>query len=180
MENKYSKTKLILGILFLISLIPYKKLPPCLQDVKNILESINPLKRLKDKITAMTCDEAQQILVKGDHIYAYHGIYSHHGIYDGEGMVWEYDGMGVEAEIRHCTLEDFAKGSKINRLNYQADFTPEQIVFRAASRDLEQEYNLWNNNCMHYAFWCRLLSEESVTVMSKTTDLLLSSGMSEC
>jgi len=174
-RNEISKGKIILGILALISIIPYRHLPKVLQDLKNILESVNPLKRLWDRVTSITLEEAEEKLAKGDHIYVYHTLYSHHGIYAGDGNVWEYDGLGENARIRLSTLDHFAKGSRINKLNYAADFDEDEIVSRAQSRGFEQEYSLMNNNCMHYALWCRLSSPESVKVMEQAL-LLLDEG----
>ena len=180
-QNKHglgSKSKVILLILAIISLIPYKCLPRILQDLKNILESVNPLKRLHDWITSMSEDEAMEKLQPGDHIYCYREkLYSHHGIYNGGGMVWEYDGKTIEdAQVKLSTLAVFAVGDRINKLNYTADFTPEEILQRAASRKYEANYNILSNNCMHFAFWCRLESEEGAEATEKVFDLLLNEG----
>ncbi len=172
--------KTILAILAIISLIPYRYLPKILQDVKNVLESANPFKRLHDFFTSMTEEEALKKLNPGDHIYCYRGtFFSHHGIYAGEGRVWEYDGKTMsDAEVKLSTLSEFARGEKVNRLNYDADFSVEEILQRAASRKFEAEYNVINNNCMHFSFWCRLASGESARATEEVFTLLLNEGRS--
>ena len=108
--------KTILTILAIISLVPYRYLPKILQDLKNVLESVNPLKRLHDWITEMDGAEALHKLQPGDHIYCYRDkFYSHHGIYAGNGKVWEYDGKTIaDAEIKLSSLHDFSLGDAIN------------------------------------------------------------------
>lgn len=172
--------KTILAILALISLVPYRYLPKILQDLKNVLESVNPIKRLQDFFTSMTEAEALFQLKPGDHIYCHRKtFYSHHGIYAGDGMVWEYDGKtAADAEIKLSTLSVFAQGDNINRLNYDADFLPEEILERASSRKFEAEYNLLSNNCMHFAFWCRLASPEAAKTAKEVFTLLLNEGKS--
>ena len=170
--------KTILAILAIISLVPYRYLPKILQDVENVLESTNPFKRLHDFFTSMTEEEALEELNPGDHIYCYRGtFFSHHGIYAGEGKVWEYDGKTMsDAEIKLSPLSVFSRGDKVNRLNYDADFSAEEILQRAASRKFEAEYNVISNNCMHFAFWCRLASEESAKATEEVFTLLLNEG----
>ena len=170
--------KTILTILAIISLVPYRYLPKILQDLKNVLESVNPLKRLHDWITEMDEAEALQKLQQGDHVYCYRDkFYSHHGIYAGDGMVWEYDGKtATDAEIKLSTLQVFSLGDAINRLNYEADFSPQEILERAASRRFEATYNILSNNCMHFAFWCRLASKEGTEATEQVFTLLLNEG----
>lgn len=170
--------KAILAVLALIAMTPYRYLPKALQNLKNVLESVNPLKRLIDYVTSMTLAEARFVLQPGDHIYCYRKqCYSHHGIYAGDGKVWEYDGKTVaDAEVKLSTLEDFSLGEKINRLNYEADFSPEEILKRAASRQFEATYDIFRNNCMHFAFWCRVESAEGAKVSQEVFTLLLNEG----
>lgn len=170
--------KTVLAILAVISLIPYRYLPKVLQDIKNVLESVNPVKRLHDFFTSMAEAEALFKLNPGDHIYCYRTtVHSHHGIYAGNGMVWSYDGKTAkDAEIKLSTISEFAMGDKINRLNYDADFSTDEILSRAASRKFEAEYNLLSNNCMHFAFWCRLASAEGTKATEQVFTLLLNEG----
>lgn len=181
-KNKHrfsNNSKVLLLILAIISLIPYKCLPKILQDLKNILESVNPLKRLHDWIVSMDETEAKEKLQPGDHIYCYRKkFYSHHGIYNGDGRVWEYDGKTMaDAQIKLSTLAEFSNGDRINKLNYTADFTPDEILERAASRKFEACYDIIANNCMHFAFWCRLSSGESTEATERVFDLLLNEGI---
>lgn len=172
--NEIKKDNFLL-ILIILSLVPYKYLPKLLQDLKNILETVNPFKRLHDKVTSMSEKSALEKLLPGDHIYCYRKeFYSHHGIYAGDGMVWEYDGlMGTGAKIKLSSLRKFSLGAAINRLNYDSDFSQEEILQRAASRKYENKYNILDNNCMHFAFWCRLQNSENLDVVEKVFKLLL-------
>ncbi|MBQ0067279.1 MAG: lecithin retinol acyltransferase family protein [Phascolarctobacterium sp.] len=170
----------LLTILAIVSLVPYQHLPKILQDLKNVLESVNPVKRLYDWINSMSEEAALQNLEVGDHIYCYReNFYSHHGIYAGNGKVWEYDGKTIEdAEIKLSSLHTFSNGTPINRLNYQADFSPKEILERAESRKFEANYNLISNNCMHFAFWCRLATVKDREATEQVFTLLLNAGKS--
>ena len=171
-------SKTMLAVIAALSVIPYDKLPKPLQDLKNVVDSVNPLKRLFDWISSMTEAEALFKLHAGDHIYCYRKGYSHHGIYAGDGMVWEYDGTDIhDAHVQYSTITNFAMGDRINRLNYKPDFPPDIILQRAASRVFCGDYDLLRNNCLHYALWCRLSSKEDVCKTGDVIGLLLPERM---
>lgn len=113
--------------------------------------ALNPTVRFVDACVSMTVKQALRRLKKGDHVKCNRTVYSHHGIYDGEGWVYEYN----EGEIRRVPLKYFADGDSIIRVDSPCSYFPEEIIRRAASRLNEHEYRLIDNNCEHYARWCR-------------------------
>ena len=96
----------------------------------------------------------------GDHILTPRGVYSHHGIYIGSGKVIHYDGDPERdekfAKISVASLDYFAGEKNIISLEEHDDvkFTREEIVARAHYRLGEMKYDLFNNNCQHFALWC--------------------------
>lgn len=118
-------------------------------SLENVNEATSILRFFKRK---MSVDEAKHILKKGDHVSVHRSVYSRHGICDGDGWIYEYN----EGSIRINSLEDFADGSDIYRVEYDAVYTKDEIVDRAKSRLFEEDYNVVINNCEHFAVWCRL------------------------
>ena len=99
----------------------------------------------------------------GDHIYVdkYLGIYTHHGIYIGDEKVIHYSGLanGFESgKIEEIGLAEFKKGSNyLTKYIYDENsffYQRHKIVERAKSRLNEDSYNLFRNNCEHFAHWC--------------------------
>ncbi|MBR3723010.1 MAG: lecithin retinol acyltransferase family protein [Selenomonadaceae bacterium] len=123
------------------------------EQLNNFQDSVvNPLKAQEEKINALPLPEAYDTFQKGDHIAVDRDLYSHHAIYDGEGNVVEYDDFIVKT----ATLEDFAKGARIYKVEEGSAYAPKEIMERAYSRIGEQEYDLLFNNCENFATWCRL------------------------
>ncbi|OKH29589.1 NC domain protein [Calothrix sp. HK-06] len=97
-------------------------------------------------------------MAKGDHIYvdlnelptAYH-----HGIDCGDGTVIHYQGKFNYKIINKVRKEEFAKGKKIYVKEYGKCDAPEIVISRAESRLYEKSYNLYDNNCEHFAHWCK-------------------------
>lgn len=156
------------GIVASFSLIPYIRMPKIIQDLSNVLSSLNPFSYIYRMITTMNIQTAIYTLNPGDHIYCQRRFgYSHHGIYAGCGEVWAYQGLDSDdIKVQKMTLVEFSNGDTINRLNYDADFDTNTILTRASSRDAELMYDVFNNNCMHYAYWCRLRSENISTTQN--------------
>ncbi|KAL3728051.1 hypothetical protein ACJRO7_032753 [Eucalyptus globulus] len=120
----------------------------------------------------------QEDLKPGDHIYTYrlHGLYTHHGIYIGEGYVIHFTRTGVNQTCLDCFRRE---GEKLHPLHLYAYGRPlleywltrwgtrttlpdtkssQEVVNNA--RELHQgnnfgEYDLINNNCEHFASFCR-------------------------
>ena len=97
-------------------------------------------------------------MARGDQIYAYREIvgvpYEHHGIDCGDGSVIHYSKSG-EARIRRTSREAFAHSGAIYTKKVPTAFIPEFVVERAESRLGERQYDLFFNNCEHFADWCK-------------------------
>ncbi|MEL6456557.1 MAG: lecithin retinol acyltransferase family protein [Cyanobacteria bacterium J06623_5] len=97
-------------------------------------------------------------MARGDQVYAYRDVlgipYEHHGIDCGDGTVIHYSKLG-EAEIKKTTLETFARGGSVYVKAQPTAFIPENVVSRAESRLGERQYDLFFNNCEHFANWCK-------------------------
>lgn len=125
-----------------------------LEKVNNILDSIDNVTDrpcIQEFRSAMSVEKALHILQKGDHIKCNRTLYSHHGIYIGNGEVIAYD----DSIVKSCSLEEFADGDGILRVEEKAIYSPDRIVSRAWSRVGETDYNLIVNNCENFATWCR-------------------------
>lgn len=82
----------------------------------------------------------------------------HYGIYDGDGWVYHFTGDGISnARIEFTTLKEFEKGGTayIERI-YNVKYGAEEIISRASSQVGSDfgGYNLLNNNCEHFVYWC--------------------------
>jgi hypothetical protein len=96
---------------------------------------------------------------RGAHVYVERGLYSHHGIDCGDGTVIDFAGQeGGKAKdsavIRLATLEEFGKGDPIRVRAYGASYQPEIVLARARSMVGCPGYDLFSNNCEHFATWC--------------------------
>ncbi|QQE65282.1 phage-shock protein [Leptolyngbya sp. BL0902] len=106
-------------------------------------------------------------MVRSDQIYvmrplaSIQGVYQHHGIDCGDGTVIHYRKLGDDAQIERTSLEMFSWGNPIRRV-YHAAMDPEDVVMqRAESRLGERQYDLFFNNCEHFATWCKIGRSES-------------------
>jgi len=121
----------------------------------------------------------------GDHLRVWRGGYFHHGICVGPREVIHYtmDGGGkLTAVIGRDSLERFARGRKIEVVRYSGS-SPEQTLARATSRLGENGYDLFGNNCEHFARWCvtgesrsRQIEDAAATAGGATTAALLAIG----
>lgn len=105
---------------------------------------------------------------QGDHLYYYRGgvAYSHHGIYCGDGTVVHYESSlwmkfagtlreKVVPRIARVSLETFGLGCTPRVRSYSSADMPEVVMERALSRVGEADYHLLDNNCEHFAVWCK-------------------------
>jgi hypothetical protein len=95
--------------------------------------------------------------VGGAHIYVERDWFSHHGIDCGDGTVIDFAGQGGGKDtacIRRVTLAEFAQGAPVQARNYGPCYSPEVIVARAVSMIGQSGYDLFSNNCEHFATWC--------------------------
>src|SRR6185369_13976050 len=68
------------------------------------------------------------------------------------------------ATIRMDTMADFASGGTVEVVPYAAAAPAAEVVARATSRLGQSGYDLFANNCEHFARWCKTdehLSEQS-------------------
>src|SRR5215213_5325786 len=99
-------------------------------------------------------------MARGDHIYVLRPLlYTHHGIDCGDTTVIHYasdEGDFAKGVIKISGLSEFARGGTVMVVEYgdEAD-SPGVIVGRAESRLGEKSYNLFYQNCEHFAVWCK-------------------------
>ena len=97
-------------------------------------------------------------MARGDQIYAYRDIagipYEHHGIDCGDGSVIHYSKFDG-AQVRRTSREMFAQGGAIYTKPVSTAFIPAFVIERAESRLGERQYDLFFNNCEHFADWCK-------------------------
>lgn len=94
----------------------------------------------------------------GDHIAVDRGLYTHHGIALDDRWVVHYTGDPLqwrEARIELATMDTFASGDRVFRVDSPRRFSRARVIQRARSRVGEQRYNLVTNNCEHFAWWAR-------------------------
>jgi hypothetical protein len=93
----------------------------------------------------------------GDHIYVDRGFYTHHGVDIGDGWVIHFasaDSTKSGALIRQATIEDFAGTGAVQVRAYGVRLDADQAVDRAKAMLGESAYDLFANNCEHFATWC--------------------------
>jgi hypothetical protein len=107
-------------------------------------------------------------MARGDHIFVKRVIYTHHGIDVGDGTVIHFSGEPGSSKVTACVcrigLDDFAAGGEIQLMLYAKPLPSDEIVARAVSRLGECGYNLFNNNCEHFARWCVTAKHSSAQV----------------
>lgn len=104
-----------------------------------------------------------RIPMPGDVVVADRIIYRHYGIYVGNGRVIHFSGEAghekdpARARIIETSLVDFIQESPVLvevSDDYPA-FPSDQVVDNAKSRLGERGYNLFTNNCEHFANECK-------------------------
>lgn len=97
-------------------------------------------------------------MARGDQVYVMRDVmgmpYQHHGIDCGNGSVIHYRKVGT-ATVARTSTEAFARGNPVYTLPQPVAFIPDVVIRRAESRLGEQRYNLFFNNCEHFANWCK-------------------------
>jgi hypothetical protein len=93
-------------------------------------------------------------MAKGDHIYVHRSGFTHHGIDCGDDSVIHYGKRGG-VRICHISKNDFASGNEIHVKEYGKCYSDDAVVRRAESRLGEKGYDLFSNNCEHFAYWCK-------------------------
>jgi|GEM_PF-3392873 len=109
----------------------------------------------------------KQEIKRGDHICVKHPVVgdliTHHGIYCGDGTVIHFDGndkSSGQANIRRDSLEDFCQPLLVSEILVFNPCPPDQhsyanaIIQRAESCLGKSGYDLFRNNCEHFATYC--------------------------
>ena len=118
-------------------------------------------------LTSSTPRQAGYEPVRGAHIYVERGLYSHHGIDCGDGTVIDFAGQGPAKTapiIRSVTLAEFAQSSPIRTRDYGSRYETGVVVARARSMIGRSGYDLFSNNCEHFATWCVVGAHSSAQV----------------
>ena len=104
-------------------------------------------------------------MARGDQIYAIREIvgipYEHHGIDCGSEGVIHYSKVG-EATVARTSRDGFARGNRVYVKAQPTAFIPEVVIKRAESRLGERQYDLFFNNCEHFANWCKTGRSECI------------------
>lgn len=106
-------------------------------------------------------------MAKGDHISVKRRGYWHHGIDAGGGWVYHLSGepgRKRNASVRCDRRPTFADGGSIEVVSYDACDPVEVVLDRARSKLEERDYNLFVNNCEHFARWCKTGKKASAQV----------------
>lgn len=93
----------------------------------------------------------------GDHVYVQRVGYTHHGVEVADGMVIHFTGTPsnkLGATIRRETLAVFKGSGMVEVRRYDTRLEPAVVVERAESKLGQSGYNLYANNCEHFARWC--------------------------
>ncbi|MCX8037950.1 MAG: lecithin retinol acyltransferase family protein [Candidatus Sumerlaeia bacterium] len=118
-----------------------------------------------------TFDQGGCPMARGDHLRVWRGCYYHHGIEVENGKVVHFIGEPLSksnAKIRQTSMEVFLKGGEKEVVEYSKSDPPGVVVRRALSRLGESGYDLFSNNCEHFARWCKTGKHESEQVRAAT------------
>jgi hypothetical protein len=109
--------------------------------------------------------------------------YQHYGVYIGNGKVIHFapiEGQEISFKngiIHETTLEKFLDGRALRiDANIKKEFSDDEIVQRARSKLGEKGYNLFTNNCEHFARWCvtgEHISYQAINAPQKFNSALL-------
>jgi hypothetical protein len=96
--------------------------------------------------------------VRGDHVFVKRRGYTHHGVEVDDGAIIHFSGTPGNkrgALIRLTTVEDFTgPRGKLRYRRYGQQLPADLAVERAQSKLGQSGYNLFRNNCEHFATWC--------------------------
>jgi lecithin:retinol acyltransferase len=93
----------------------------------------------------------------GDHVFVKRLGYTHHGVEAADRMVIHFTGTPGSkrgAAIRSEAMDLFADGGRVAIQEYDRRLDPPEAVARAESKIGQCDYNLYRNNCEHFARWC--------------------------
>ena len=116
-------------------------------------------------------------MARGDHLFVYCTVYSHHGIDLGNGRLIHFESDPwrklsgaiagkVSPKIREIALDEFSGGRPLNVRQYEICDDVETVIERSRSRIGEVGYDVFGNNCEHFAVWCKTGKHASTQVES--------------
>jgi hypothetical protein len=106
--------------------------------------------------------------MEGDHVYieCFNVVsFTHQGIDCGDGTVIHFSKS--KGKISRDSMSSFASASldgNIYAYEYVDCYSPSVVVQRAKSKVGQTGYNLFGNNCEHFATWCKTGDWESQQV----------------
>jgi len=107
---------------------------------------------------------------KGDVVWAVRFPF-HCGIYENDNSVIHFAPVNAskvkeDAIIHQSTLAEFKNGDSVFVIDFPSEkfLSPEESIKRAQSRLGEKRYNLFLNNCDHFATWCKIGEHRSFQV----------------
>jgi hypothetical protein len=95
---------------------------------------------------------------RGDHVRVQRSMYFHHGIAVEQDRVVHFTGepgSKSDAAIRETVVSEFSQGGSIEVVEYGKCLQEDETVRLARSRIGEADYHLVQNNCEHFARYCK-------------------------
>lgn len=104
--------------------------------------------------------------------------YEHYGIYIGNNKVIHFcsnTGKAEDTKIQETNMGAYFKNGEYFVLNVASTskFTPEDTVKRAKERLGFKSYDLLQNNCEHFALWCKTDNCESYQINNLSQDQIV-------
>jgi len=99
-------------------------------------------------------------VARGDHLRVkrMRGLYTHHGIDMGDGTVVHLSGEPLrwrDARVCRTPLEEFLKGCEAQVVQHgDGGRGPDEVASTALAHVGEGGYDVWRNNCEHFATHC--------------------------
>ena len=116
-------------------------------------------------------------MAKGDIIRVGRIGFYHYGIDAGDGRAIHYNGDPYDksnACVSEVVMEEFHKGGVVEIVKIPSEFTAEEIIERARECVGQKEYNLFFNNCEHFAKYCRTGKKPLITLRPQILDRVAS------
>lgn len=113
-------------------------------------------------------------MAKGDHVKVKRmgGLYYHHGIDIGDGTYVHYSGEPMEkqeAEVKRTTSSLFLRDGEKEIVRYSYCKTADEVVSTALMHVGDKEYNLFTDNCEHFARYCKTGQWKSEQIRDKSS-----------
>jgi len=108
----------------------------------------------------------ESAMSEGDHIRVKRGLYYHHGIDIGDKTVVHFcvdnKTKADDACIKRTAIQDFLiDNTSYEIINYQQCNDPDKVIEIALSFIGSKNYSLFNNNCEHFARYCKTGDKKS-------------------